>query len=191
MLKKYYFLVLGVLILNNCNSKKMVKVSTNSVVAKKEKYSKSTFDSLLALAQIKPSYVFTSEEEKQSSAFPKGRPINIAFQEGINALFTDRLNSDNFVNMVMGDPEAFGLNNKATPNQIKDVILTLIREDKKFSIELLPINIVETQNLFPPENGEKPNNYWIWQVKCSFFPGPYWMLIKRDGTIPAYSYGYL
>jgi hypothetical protein len=46
--------------------------------------------------------------------------------------------------------------------------------------------------LFPPEQGETVEEYCLWIVHCpGFFPGPAWLLFRRDGAEPPYAYGYL
>jgi hypothetical protein len=97
---------------------------------------------------------------------------------------------------VRTEPEAFGLPAAATPEQIRAVILTGLKEDPDLGFFLLPDGAepaaVGEVTLFPPEEGESVRDFWIWAVRCpAFFPGPLWLLVdRRDGSL-AYHYGYL
>lgn len=98
--------------------------------------------------------------------------------------------------MVMTEPENFALTAAATPEQIRNVIVTGLAQDKDLSFQLLPESSDTEQSsdvkLFPPEYGESVQQFWIWFVRCpDFFPGPAWMLVNRENGDEAFHYGYL
>jgi hypothetical protein len=122
-----------------------------------------------------------------------------AFGLGLKALFRSSditKGRDDLPSLVMTEPEGFGLTADATPEQIRAVILDALKEDPDLGFVLLPEGAEPTEagevTLFPPEEGESVQDFWIWVVRCpSFFPGPLWLLVNRADGTRAYHYGHL
>ncbi len=139
-------------------------------------------------------YIENATEETSQTKFASKMDILEAFKKSLTGLFVETENTDNFYNMNTSAPDAFGLENNPSPEIVKNSIIKTINADSNFKFALLPSDCENSPydfSVFPPENGESVNDYWIWFVKCDFFPGPYWLLIKRDGSAEGYSYGYM
>jgi len=201
-IKKIAYLA-GVLIFiaAGCQSKKNDKNDSSTIINntnQKTMLSATDFTSIMEKNELPSSYYWDSALLEKQQAIPASVTVEKAFSDGLNAMFTHAENvnqADDFYTMIKTDPESFQLKPNPSDNEIKMALLDQIRNDKKFKIYLLPENI-ETEaapdvKLFPPENGEQVADYWIWYVQCDFFPGPAWILVKRDGTVPAYHYGFM
>ena len=98
--------------------------------------------------------------------------------------------------MVRSQPESFGLTASATDNQVLFLIRQGLASDPELSFQLLPAREEPTAadgtRLLPPEYGGTVESHWIWAVRCpAFFPGPAWLLLRRDGGEPTSAYGVL
>jgi hypothetical protein len=156
------------------------------------------FNALLKQNGLPASYYFDKELHQKQQELKDSINILDAFRKALPALFTHSekcVGSDDFYSLVRDMPEQFNLSADAGNDTIKTALQETFKEDNSFKIYLLPENI-ETERpdgvkLFPPENGEKVSDYWIWFIKTNIFPGPAWLLIKRDGSETAYHYGYM
>ncbi len=192
------------LLFSSCGHKKqdqksevLQEISTSSE-KNQNMFSEKDFNELLEKTGLPPVYVYDSVLQQQQLKYTNTVTISDAFAQGLESLFVHAascVGCDDFYTMVTTQPESFQLSDKATPEEIKKAILNEISKDNSFKICLLPEdtenNSPEGISLFPPENGESIKDYWIWYIKCSFFPGPAWMLVKRDGSAKAFHYGYM
>lgn len=178
----------------NSNEKRMSDQSSKKNIMLTEK----EFNGLLEEKGIPPVYVYDSNELQRQMNFTNKVAVKEAFIQGVESLFLESQSCqgcDGFYTMITSQPESFQLNTSATKEEIKKAILKEMQNDTALKICLLPAYIEQNSpdgiKLFPSENGESVNDFWIWYIKCNFFPGPVWMLVKRDGTITAYHYGVL
>ena len=158
------------------------------------------FNKILQANGLKPSYRFDEEETTHQINLSSGKDILTAFDEGLKSLFIlNELNENlnNLISPILENPEDFGINHAPTETDIKDSILNGFNNDSEFSIMLVPEKLKEDEDedtditIYPPENGEKSPDYWIWYIKNNrYFPGPIWLCVKRDGITPAFHYGY-
>ncbi len=152
------------------------------------------FEEILSSFSINKPYIENAVEASKQGNLTTKIDILEAFKRSLNGLFVETKNTDNFYNMVTSTPDAFGLENNPSPEIVKNTLIKTINADSNLKFALLPSDCENSPydfSVFPPENGESVNDYWIWFVKCDFFPGPYWLLIKRDGSADGYSYGYM
>ena len=199
MNKPRLILLAGLFLLAGCKGKKTTvhpgpaepPVQPTAMLTEKD------FTSILEEAGIPPAYHWDSAELTKQEALPGKLTVTDAFRQGLAALFVhapEAGNRDDFFTIVNADPGSFGLKPGASADEIKQVILDQMKQDKSLKFYLLPENtenLPEDMKLFPPEEGESVRDFWIWYVKCGFFPGPAWTLVKRDGSAGAYHYGYL
>jgi len=159
---------------------------------------KEDFIQLLKKDGVPGDYYFDSSLLQTQMDYPGTVQVLDAFAQALPSLFvhSDSVkNADDLYVMVTTQPESFGLAANPTGEDVKKAILTEMNKDKGMTFYLLPENTEtgspEGAPLFPPEYGETVKDYWIWYLKCNFFPGPLWLLVKRDGSMPAYCYGYM
>lgn len=156
---------------------------------------KEDFDSILIQNGLKACYNYDALVTESQMMMPSKKAILTAFDEGVKSLFfinDQNKNLDNLVSGIIESPEDFGLEKNPSQDMIKDAIAKGLRDDSKLKIALVPSTIKSDSEIFPPENGEKVDDYWIWHLSApGYFPGPIWILVKRDGIIPAYHYGYM
>jgi hypothetical protein len=156
------------------------------------------FNSILEQNGLPPVYVQDDALLSKQMIYPATVSVTDAFSQGLASLFVHAENCngrDDFYSMVMDAPENFQLSQQATNDDVRKAILGQMAIDKGLKIYLLPEN-TETEapsgvKLFSPEYGETVKDFWIWYIQCNFFPGPVWILVKRDGSINAYHYGYM
>ncbi|MFQ6539746.1 MULTISPECIES: hypothetical protein [Aphanothece] len=157
------------------------------------------FNEALRKQGLPPAYRFEAEVHQAQLALPGSLDALEAFRRSLPALFEPcRIdpNREGFAAMVTSQPESFGLTASASGDQIHAVILQGLAADPDLAFHLLPAGeepqAAEGMRLFPPEQGETVEDYWIWTVRCpAFFPGPAWLLQRRDGQEPPYTYGTL
>lgn len=156
------------------------------------------FNAVLAREGLPPAYRFDAAVLEAQLNLGAGLGAVEAFGLGLKALFHASAvtrGRDDLPGLVMTEPEAFGLTSDATAGQIRTVILDALKEDPDLGFFLLPEGSEPTAGevtLFPPEEGESVQEFWIWVVRCpSFFPGPLWLLVDRKDGSRAYHYGYL
>ncbi|WP_094555654.1 hypothetical protein [Synechococcus sp. 1G10] len=157
------------------------------------------FNASLQEQGLPPAYRFEAEVHQAQQALPGSLDALQAFRRSLPALFEPcRIdpNRDGFAVMVTSQPESFGLTASASGDQIRAVILQGLEGDPDLAFHLLPAGeepqAADGTRLFPPEQGETVVDHWIWYVRCpGFFPGPAWLLQRRDGQEPPYAYGYL
>jgi hypothetical protein len=157
------------------------------------------FNAALERAGLPPTYRWDAAVLEAQQAWPGRVGAVEAFSRGVKALFVHAAaceGRDDFATMVMTEPENFGLTASATPEQIRNVIVAGLADDKDLGFHLLPESTDTAQDpevkLFPPEYGESVKEFWIWVVRCpGFFPGPAWMLVSRENGDEAFHYGYL
>jgi len=174
------------------------KMIPDQVTKKNEMPAEKDFNSILEQNALPPVYFQDDALLSKQMMYPGTVSVTEAFSRGLQSLFVHSENCngrDDFYSMVKTSPESFQLNEKATDEDVKNAILGQMASDKGLKIYLLPENS-ETEappgvNLFPPEYGETVKDFWIWYIHCNFFPGPVWILVKRDGSINAYHYGYM
>lgn len=180
--------------LNKENSENMASKSPNEKIKNNTKMpTKEDFDKILEEKGLSACYSFDALEQENQSKIASKKDILSAFEEGVDALFIkneQNKNADNLVSGILESPSDFGLPNNPSVEDIKKTIAKGLKEDKNLTITLLPEKTAENSGIFPPEEGESVNDFWIWYVKApNYFPGPIWILVKRDGTMPAYHYG--
>jgi hypothetical protein len=152
------------------------------------------FEEILKSISIDKPYIENTPEELKQCQLKSSIDIEEAFYKGLKGLFIETKNTDNFYNIITNAPDAFGLEANPSPEVVKTTIIKAINDDVNAKFALLPTDLENSKydfSIFPPENGESVLDYWIWYIKCDFFPGPYWMLVRRDGTSEGYSYGFL
>lgn len=154
---------------------------------------KEDFDRILEKNGLSACYNFDATEQESQSKITSKKNILTAFEEGINALFIKNEQNnyaDNLVSGILERPSDFGLPSNPSDEEIKKTIAKGLKDDKNLKITLLPATTTENSEIFPPEEGESVKDFWIWYVHApAYFPGPIWILVKRDGSIPAYHYG--
>lgn len=181
---------------HNADKKEEVskKNTTKEIITKTNKKMplKEDFDKILEKNGLTACYNFDAKEQEIQSKIPSQKEILTSFEEGVNALFIQsqqHKNADNLVAGILENPSDFGLGPHPSAQQIRAAITKGLKEDKDLKISLLPEKIAENSGLFPPEEGESVKDYWIWYVDApAYFPGPIWILVKRDGSVPAFHY---
>lgn len=173
---------------NSVKKSSEVQHKTNTKMPTKE-----DFDKILEKNGLSACYNFDGLEQENQSKITSKIDVLRAFEEGVNALFIkneQNKNADNLVSGILESPSDFGLPNNPSAEDIKKTIAQGLKDDKNLTITLLPEKTLENSGIFPPEEGENVKDFWIWYVHApNYFPGPIWILVKRDGTIPAYHYG--
>lgn len=157
------------------------------------------FDEALQEQDLPPVYRFEEQVHDAQQGLPGNLEALAAFRRSLPALFEPCCmdpNRDGFAAMVTSQPESFGLTAVASADQVRAAIRQGLAADPDLAFHLLPAGgepqAADGTRLFPPEAGETVEEYWIWCVRCpGFFPGPAWLLQRRDGAEPAYAYGYL
>lgn len=157
------------------------------------------FNAALQEQGLPPAYSYEAEVHQAQLTLPGSLEALEAFRRSLPALFEPcRIdpNRDSFAAVVSSQPESFGLPAGAGGDQVRAAIRQGLAADPDLAFHLLPTGeepqAADGTRLFPPEEGETVEKYWIWTVRCpAFFPGPAWMLFRRDGAEPPYAYGYL
>ena len=157
------------------------------------------FDEALGQQGLSPAYHYGAEVQQAQQTLPGSLYALEAFRRSLPALFEtcrNDPNRDGFAGMVTSQPESFGLPAGAGGDQVRAAIRQGLEADPDLAFHLLPAGeepeAADGTRLFPPEQGETVSDYWIWYVRCpAFFPGPAWLLVRRDGEQPPYSYGTL
>jgi len=157
------------------------------------------FDEALRKQGLPPAYRFEAEVHQALQALPGSLDALKALCRSLPALFEPcRIdpNRDGFAAMVTSQPESFGLTASASGDEVCTAIRQGLAADPDLAFHLLPAGeepqAPDGTRLLPPEAGETVDEYWIWCVRCpAFFPGPAWLLLRRDGVEPPYAYGYL
>lgn len=154
------------------------------------------FNDVLEKNMLPAVYHFDGRELQKQQQYPSKLTADAAFEQGVKSLFalsSKNAEDDSFHKIVLDNPVNYGLSEQANPSEIKRVIREQLLQDHSFEIILLPENLAhDGQTFTAPKNGEKTMDYWIWYVKADdFFAGPAWILVKRDGSEPAYHYGHL
>jgi len=157
------------------------------------------FFSVLQEQGLPPAYSYAAAVHQSQAALPGTLAALEAFRRGLPALYEPcRIdpNRDGFAALVLSQPESFGLPAGPTGEQVRAAIVSALAADPELAFHLLPDGeepqAADGTRLFPPEEGEKVADHWIWYVHApAFFPGPVWLLVPRNGKEPPYAYGYL
>jgi hypothetical protein len=157
------------------------------------------FNAALQSHGLPPAYRYDAAVHQAQQALPGSLGVLEAFRRGLPALFEPcRIdpNRDGFAAMVACQPESFGLTAGATPEQTRAAILRGLAADPELAFHLLAADAAtqaaDGTRLFPPEEGERVADHWIWCVHGpAFFPGPAWLVVARNGEDPPYAYGHL
>lgn len=156
------------------------------------------FTRILSQEGLPPVYRWDADVIASQQALPGSVGALEAFETGLRALFVNSkvcAGRDDFYSLVASEPEAFGLTEAASAEEIQLAIKTALSKDSDLCIQLLPdagLAIIGAETMFPPEYGETVQDFWIWFIRSpGFFPGPAWILVRRDGSIDAYHYGYI
>lgn len=157
------------------------------------------FNSALQVHALPPAYDFAADVHRAQQALPGSLDALEAFRRVLPALFLPCAadpSRDGLASMVRSQPESFDLTDNASDEQVRAVITAGLVADPDLSVQMLPAGeepkAADGTRLFPPEYGETVDDYWIWTIRCKgFFPGPLWLLIRRDGNEQPYSYGFI
>ncbi|MEB3321425.1 MAG: hypothetical protein VKI81_01220 [Synechococcaceae cyanobacterium] len=157
------------------------------------------FNAALQEQGLPPAYRFEAEVHQAQQALPGSLEALAAFRRSLPALFEPcRIdpNRDGFAARVSSQPVSVGIAAGAGGDQVRAVIRQGLAADPDLAFHLLPAGeepqAADGTRLFPPEQGETVEEYWIWCVRCpAFFPGPAWLLLRRDGAEAPFAYGYL
>lgn len=107
-----------------------------------------------------------------------------AFRLAIQSFITDGDGLDSFYGLIRETPEHFGLTSPVNDQEVQEVIRKALQEKRT------EITLVTPETQFQPENGESPDENWIFLVEnTSIAFGLNWAIVNRK-TKEVYNYGY-
>jgi hypothetical protein len=137
-----------------------------------------------------------NELHQQEQIPENAQPSYMAFEQAVLSLWQASEaphGADTLHDMILDDPLAFGLPEDVSREEIGQFIFSQLQDSPKLSFTLVHRDQEQNEelNIFPPELGEKADQYWIWMVSdLPLASGPVWILQKRDQIEGAFHYGY-
>lgn len=126
--------------------------------------------------------VSPSAINKQSAMGSKVTFVD-ALKLAIQSFLEDDTEIESPLAQMLNDPGAYGLPQGADKAAATKVLRSYLNQ----STSTLTLQTAKSQ--YPPENGEKVDNNWIFLLELQEMSGLYWVIIDRSGTKAPYNYG--